>query len=264
MFRNLQSDCPIVDAVLKLLELNTGITVDRESVALKEANDAKLQDAAYCTMCDEESPIPALFGCKDCKDLYMCLKCKEAHLRTKYARSHSIFDLKDSPHQVEEECAKHPKKFIEFCCQRCHVTACASCGLLDHSGHKMVSLQDGAADERSKLDEAILELQSLFDEKLAEVSKRLTDYKADVTALKAELNGIADRLIALINEKRQLALDEIDAKAAAPLRRLGEEKALVEKFGPGCRSCGLVSQRLLGEGSASEVYALSPVCVRER
>ena len=122
-----------MDTVLKLLELTTGVTVEKGTVALQEPKDIYPQDAAYCTMCDEESPVPALFGCKNCDDLLMCLKCKESHLRTKYARSHSIFDLKDSPHRIEEECSKHPKKIVEFCCQQCHVTACASCGLLDHS-----------------------------------------------------------------------------------------------------------------------------------
>ena len=123
----------------------------------------------------------------------------------------------------------------------------------------MLTLYEGAAEERSKLDETISELHSLFVKDSAEATQRLADYKGEIAALKAKVNDLTDSLIALMNEQRREALAEIDAKAATPLQRLGSQKATVEKLVSRCHSCGLVAQRLQQQGSASEIYELSPV-----
>ena len=136
------------------------------------------------------------------------------------------------------------------------------CAAIDHSGHKTATIVDGVQEERAKLEQLIVEVQGLYDAKLAEVNKALVDYTGDIAALKAELNELADRLIALINEKRALVLAEIDAKAAGSLERLRAEKRAVEGLVSRSRSCGRVAQRLLQEGSDAEIYELTPVSER--
>ena len=251
----------MVDAVLEALDLHTGTRIDRASVPLIDPV-VPVPEARYCVLCDE-AQVLALFGCKDCTGLLMCLECKEAHLRPKFYRSHKIFDLDDSSLEQEEKCIKHPPKVIEFCCLECHTRACASCGLLDHSGHKLVTLQEGIAEERSKLDDVMSELQDLFVERLSEMTQRLADYKGDIAALKTRLNSQTDALIAMLDEQRRVALAEIDFKATGPLQRLGAEKAAVEKLVSRCHSCSLVARRLRQEGSGSEIYELSPVSSRQ-
>ena len=248
----------MVDAVLKVLEVHANVTVERSSVRLPETvSDA---DPALCGMCEEEPAVTAVFGCRECKGLQLCLQCKEAHLKQKFFRGHTNFPLEETSQSRDEECQKHPGKVIEYCCKPCHFRACASCAIVDkHRNHDMVSLPDGVAEERAKLEQTMSEVQQLFDEKLVHVTKRQDGYVADVTSLKARLNDLADRFIALFNERRALALAEIDSRAAAPLEQLRAEKTAVEGLVSRSRSCGRVAQRLLQEGSDAEIYELSPV-----
>ena len=241
--------------MLKFVEVSVNITIDRASIKLSDRiRDA---DPLLCALCDPE-PVAAVYGCKDCKGLVVCGECKDAHLKLKFSRGHSIFDLKASSDHVEEECHEHGEP-IKLCCKQCHARACALCASIDHSGHKMTTLRVGAQEERAKLEQLIVEVQGLYDAKLAGANKALMDYTGDIAALKAELNELADRLIVLINEKRALALAEIDAKAAGYLERLRAEKRAVEGLVSRSRSCGRVAHRLLHEGSDAEIYELTPV-----
>ena len=87
----------------------------------------------------------------------------------------------------------------------------------------MVNIREGVQEERAKLEEAISAMQGLYDEKMAEVEKCLIDYEGEIAALKAELNELADKLIALINDRRVLAMADIGAKSADYLLRLKKE-----------------------------------------
>ena len=248
----------MVDAVLKVLELHANIKIERLSVQLPDKDcDSSL---SVCGVCDEEPPVAAVYGCRECKGLQVCLKCKEAHLKAKFSRNHTIFPLEETSRSQDEECQKHPGELIKYCCKPCHFRACATCAIVDkHCNHDMVSLPDGVAEERAKLEQTMSDVQQLCDEKLAHVTKRQDGYVADVTSLKARLNDLADRFVALFNERRSLALAEIDSRAAAPLEQLRAEKTATESLVSRSRSCGRVAQRLLQEGSDAEIYELSPV-----
>ena len=244
---------PLVDAVLKFVEVSVNITIDKASRKLED----KILDSdpPLCTFCDSV-PVKAVYGCKDCKGLVMCTECEQAHLKVKFSGlKHNIFDLTESTDLI---CQRHGEH-ANVCCKQCHVRACALCAVIDHPGHDLITLTEGARDEREKLELLISEVQGLYDAKLAEATRNLANYTGDVAALKAELNELADRLIALINEKRVLALAEIDSKAAGPLARLRAEKAAVEGLVNRTRSCCRVAQRLLKEGSNEEIYELTPV-----
>ena len=123
----------------------------------------------------------------------------------------------------------------------------------------MATLVEGAQEARTRLDRMIAELEGQYDAKLAEASKRQSDYRGDIDALKAEIIALSERLVALINERKAAALAEIDAMAAGPLQRLGAEKAAAERQVSCSRSCRRVAQRLLQEGSDAEIYELTPV-----
>ena len=242
--------------MLKFVEVSVNITIDRESIKLSDRIPSS--DPPPCAMCDSEVLDDAVYGCKDCKGLLMCTACKDMHLRLRFSKGHSIYDLTKSADHAEVECREHGEP-IKLCCEQCHARACALCTSIDHSGHKMTTLRVGAQEERAKLEQLIVEVQGLYDAKLAGANKALMDYTGDIAALKAELNELADRLIVLINEKRALALAEIDAKAAGYLERLRAEKRAVEGLVSRSRSCGRVAQRLLQEGSDAEIYELTPV-----
>ena len=189
----------------------------------------------------------------------MCQECKGLHLKTRFSREHDVYKLERSQDRVDSECSQHPGKMIEYCCKQCHQRVCAVCAIVDHRSHEIESLSDAANGERQRLATAISYLRGLFDRKMEEATRDIKDFKRDVENLKIELNELADKLVALINQQRQLGLKEIDTKAAKTLQRLGAERAKVAARASRSRSCARVAHRLLQEGTDAEVYELTAV-----
>ena len=189
----------------------------------------------------------------------MCFDCKEAHVRQKFFRNHHVTDLLEPSEKEIEECQNHRGEHMRYCCKPCHFRVCASCALEGHHGHEVSSLSDAVQDERSLLELAMSESKCVLDQKLSAVSERLANYCANIAQLTDALNVLANRLVALINEQREIALSAIETKTANFLQYLESEKARLEDLILRSHSSTAVAEQLLREGSDAEIYELSPV-----
>ena len=115
-----------------------------------------------CEACDEKHP--ATFCCLDCKE-NMCKTAAQFHTRNKASRDHQVVtfkELKASPQLVSLSpvlCPEHYDEF-RFFDKDCGRVICGDCHVLNHRGHKRLTLDEAASKYRQEMKELVTKASS--------------------------------------------------------------------------------------------------------
>ena len=93
----------------------------------------------------------------------------------------------------------------------------------DHAGHHIVSLAEGAGQERARLGQLCVEAKHHIDEmasKAASLRSRFADYQAKAGSLHADIDRDAHDFTLMIEHHRVDAHREVDARVTASLQPL--------------------------------------------
>ena len=236
------------------MDVNAGIAVDKP---LPSQQPAPAHEAvALCVTCPDE-PLPAEFICVTCPNLGLCSGCKNKHLTRK--QDHEAVPIKESKDAM---CTKHPNKHVEFCCvDPCHALICATCGLLEHTGHKFSPLAEAAERSRAELERAEAQATATADASFAAVTKIFEDCVAFVAGKHELVKTEGRKLIRVIEQMMAQADVAIDTIMLPELQRLGREKEVARGMLARVSSHIAVSRRLRDSERCShaEVFRLSPV-----
>ncbi|XP_072024535.1 E3 ubiquitin-protein ligase TRIM45-like [Amphiura filiformis] len=137
-----QLDCP---TCRKLITLPGG-TVDnlQNNFIVEKPYENIFNPAVICGNCDDDNP--AVSFCHDCAS-FQCQGCIDSHQKMRSMRHHQLVTIEElqakkcNPMiQQQQHCTKHPKQDMTMYCEEpdCKVPVCATCGLLDHQGHKLL------------------------------------------------------------------------------------------------------------------------------
>ena len=101
-----------------------------------------------CDTCGEEH---ATAHCAECAELY-CDECRKFNHRSAKRQGHTVIPIKDflcrQPEGADMStagiplCQIHPEFPCDVFCETCGMLICAKCGIKDHNGHALISIDE--------------------------------------------------------------------------------------------------------------------------
>ena len=213
------------DGDLNALPTNFRINSLLDVLAIKECNTSGVK----CGNCDKRCGESSY--CFQCSSFWCC-DCISLHNGIKAYKEHHALALKDFQDEDFENiltrpafCGKagHEKKELEFFCKSCEVAICYSCVATLHDGHQKILL-DEAANQRKMQVKSAIETQKQKAlkkrKKIAKLQSNCVNIHAQVESVKQNAQMFADKIIAVIEAKKQEIFDGAEKKGSEFIERL--------------------------------------------
>ena len=134
----------------------------KQMVEIVEAYTGQ-EEASCCGNCDEQKSLR--FYCSNCNCL-LCEECAALHKKWKDFRGHQLKEIGQLESSDVEDysrranvCKEHDDEF-RFFCEACQICICRDCAILDHDGHKKISLEKGLEIKTTEIENKIRGVQA--------------------------------------------------------------------------------------------------------
>ena len=164
------------------------------------------------SMCDACEKKPAKTKCVDCNQNY-CEACAQfMHEVNKKFINHKMQNVEKQMVTKEEfNCFCSNKKIIQDFCLQCEIGICKFCSIIDHKGHKQISIEE-LMSQKMKMKFPCIQAH------LFEVRENLTKLQNEImgSATKAkemiqkELTDFVNEVHALVNKHKEKTLEKIN------------------------------------------------------
>ena len=216
-------------------ELPTNFRINSllDVLAIKECSTANVK----CGNCDKRS-AQTLYCFQCCS--FWCEECILAHNMIRTNKEHKTLALKDFQDQDIEAvlrrpafCQKelHEKEELKFFCKNCEVAICNTCAMTLHEGHGKMLLQEATNARKTKINSMIKSLKEKVLEKRKEVeqfNQKSMEVQAQVADVKSQVQTNVDRMIAIIEARKQDVFNAVEYQAKKSLESLSQKKDEVE------------------------------------
>ena len=225
-----------------------------------------------CGNCDENKERS--FYCFQCC-LFWCDICISSHNQIKANKEHRALALKEFQDQDFENILKRPafcqkksheKKELEFFCKVCKVAICNACALTDHEGHAKMTLETAANEKKVQLESGINSLKQKKQEKRNEVDKidqNSIEVQVQVADVKSQVQTSVDKMIEIIEAKKQDIFHAVDNQAKESLEFLALKNGEVENQVKIIESAIEQTETLLKRSSSAEILGFSDTIFQE-
>ena len=219
-----------------------------------------------CGNCDENKEHS--FYCFNCCSFW-CDLCISLHNRIKTNKEHRALALKDFQDQDFENILKRPafcqkkhheKEDLKFFCKACKVAICNACALTDHEGHAKMILETAANEKKVQLESGINSLKQKAQEKRNEVDKidqNSIELQVHVADVKSQAQTSVDKIIAIIEAKKQDIFNAVDNQAKESLECLALKKVKVENQVKMIESTIKQTETVLKQSSSAEILGFN-------
>ena len=202
-------------------------------LAIKECSTTGVK----CKNCDKRS-TQSLYCFQCCG--FWCDDCITAHNMIRENKEHRVLALKDFQDEDYENVLKRPafcqkkhheKEQLEFFCKDCEVAICNTCVVTLHEGHAKIILEE-AANERKLQVKSVIETQKQKVQQkrneIAKLDKASAQIEERVDTLKQDAQKFADKMIGVIEAKKQEIFNKAERQAAQSLEHLVIQKSEIE------------------------------------
>ena len=187
---------------------------------LIEVRDIMKQAESNEIPCQNCSDAKATSFCHTCG--FICTSCDNAHRKMKVFAGHETLLISEMREKVltqlptkknpTSSCHKHDGELLKFFCSNCEQLICRDCGLVDHTGHRLVSVKDVAAVFREEALASLLPLRDTHATITTAVT-RVEDTKKDITDQGADIATTItrsfDQLKAILEDRKQVLLRQV-------------------------------------------------------
>ena len=155
-------------------------------------------------------------------------------------KEHRVLALKDFQDEDYEKVLKRPalcqkkhheKEQLKFFCKDCEVAICNTCVVTLHEGHAKIILEE-AANERKLQVKSVIESQRQKVQQnrneIAKLDKASAQIEERVDTLKQDAQKFADKMIGVIEAKKQEIFNKAERQAAESLERHVTQKTEIE------------------------------------
>ncbi|CAH1796607.1 unnamed protein product [Owenia fusiformis] len=210
-----------------------------------------------CTPCKESDhiEIDAKSKCIQCNKLF-CKDCDRYH--TKFHVGHTVLDVTADKTQDKQNILKAVQQRVVYCdthktnpletyCQVDQCALCATCYVINHSGHKCVDIYKAAKDNIK-----------LIDELLTKGSKLIASYEQSIQNIHTKKNKIeqeADDVTNELNNDMNTAIQAIWKKYTMEINLVAEKRAICDKQAE-AHLAHLQMQKAITESAMSQLFAL--------
>ena len=216
-------------------ELPTNVRINSllDVLAIKECSTANVK----CGNCDKRS-AQNLYCFQCCS--FWCEQCILGHNIIRTNKEHKTLALKHFQDQDFEAVLKRPafcqKKHheneeLKFFCNGCKVAICNTCAVTLHEGHGKIPLQEATDARKIQINSVISSLKDKMVEKRKEVKKFLQksmEVQAQVADVKSQVQTNVNKMIAIIEARKQEVYEAVDNQAKKSLETLSQKKGEVE------------------------------------
>ena len=216
-------------------ELLTNVRINSllDVLAIKECSTANVK----CRNCDKRS-AQTLYCFQCCS--FWCEQCILGHNIIRTNKEHKTLALKHFQDQDFEAVLKRPafcqkkhheKEELKFFCKGCKVAICNTCAVTLHEGHGKIPLQEATDARKIQINSVISSLKDKMVEKRKEVKKFLQksmEVQAQVADVKSQVQTNVNKMIAIIEARKQEVYEAVDNQAKKSLETLSQKKGEVE------------------------------------
>ena len=202
-------------------------------LAIKECSTTGVK----CKNCDKRS-AQSLYCFQCCG--FWCDDCITAHNMMRANKEHRVLALKDFQDEDYENVLKRPafcqkkhheKEELKLFCKICEIAICNTCAFTDHEGHAKMPLEE-AANERKLQVKSVIESQKQKVQqkrnKITKLDENSAQIQERVATVKRKAQKFADKMIGVIEAKKQEIFNKAERQAAQSLERLVIQKSEIE------------------------------------
>ena len=206
--------------------------------------------------------------CFQCASFW-CVECLLGHNIIRANKEHRTLALKDFQDQDIEAVLKRPtfcqkkhheKEELKFFCKDCEVAICNTCVVTLHEGHSKMLLQKAANERKKQVNSVIQSLKEKAQEKRNEVGKidqNSIKVQVQVSDVKSQVQKSVDKMIAIIEAKKQDIFNAVDNEAKESLECLALKKGEVENQVKMIESTIEQTETLLKRRSSTEILGFN-------
>ena len=228
-----------VEVLEQLKNCNTLLynSSEEEQYSSAAASHPGKPNQRLCELCEDDDAAIASHECQGCSGALLCRKHAERHPRIRPYASHVVMELGDDQcadggHRRFENqsarCLFHRQQKVVTFCKTCSHAVCGECLSAAHQGHTMLTLSSVAEEQRAAVRKAMESckkslqsadtVQSARSVETLPIQVMLTTASAEMDEIRQEAETAShivtdsfDRIDAIIQQKRQELLDEIDS-----------------------------------------------------
>ena len=216
-------------------ELPTNFRINSllDVLAIKECSTANVK----CGNCDKRS-AQTLYCFQCCS--FWCEECILGHNIIRTNKEHKTLAPKHFQDQDFEAVLKRPafcqkkhheKEELKFFCKSCKVAIYNTCAVTLHEGHGKMPLQEATDARKIQINSVITSLKDKMVEKRKEAKKfnqKCKEVQAGVADVKSQVQTNVDKMIAIIEARKQEVYEAVDNQAKKSLETLSQKKGKVE------------------------------------
>ena len=231
-------------------------------LAIKECSTTGVK----CKNCDKRS-AQSLYCFQCCG--FWCDDCITAHNMIRENKEHRVLALKDFQDEDYENVLKRPafcqkkhheKEELKFFCKICEIAICNACALTDHEGHAKMLLEE-AANERKLQVKSVIESQKQKvqqkKKKITKLDETSTQIQEKLAIVKRDAQKFADKMIGVIEAKKQETFNNAERQAAESLERLVIQKSEIEHQVNSTETVIEQTETLLKRSTSAEIVQLN-------
>ena len=219
-----------------LNELPTNFRINSllDVLAIKECNTAGVK----CGNCDKKSSQS--FYCFQCCAFWCEANCISLHNGIKANKEHRVLALNDFQDKDFETvlrrpafCQKkhHETEELKFFCKDCEVAICNACVVTLHDGHVKILLEEAASESKLQM-ESVIELQwqkvQQKRNRIIKIDETCIQIQDQVATVKRDAQRFAEKMIGVIEAKKQDIINKAERQATESMERLVIEKSEIE------------------------------------
>ena len=183
-------------------------------------------------------------------------------------KEHRVLAVKEFQDRDYEDVLKRPvfcsrqghrKEELKLFCKECETAVCQTCVLLDHNGHKLMLIEEEAANQRLEIKTVIETQRHNLDEKVNVVTKLDEDYAKVIQqseTLKGNVQTFADGLIKIILTKSQNIVAMVEKQTKKSLESLKAKRSAIQHQINVTESSLEEADKLLKRSTTAEVVQL--------
>ena len=202
---------------------------------LKESGSKSKAKVNTCEQCDKQGT--AVSYCNVCS-AFLCDSCTDAHKTIKFLKGHKIESLSSSKVHIPSRkskvlyCSQHPEECLKLYCKNCQCLACLLCFVASHNGHDLGKIDSETRKSVEKeIEDLVTEVESKlteYEENLEYISEVEKDTVDEPVQIKAEINSLFDSLVTMLESRRAVLLEMVEASFNKDLKELWAQKEHME------------------------------------
>ena len=256
-------ECRVSSGNLNDLPTNFRINSLLDVLAIKECNTTGVK----CGNCDKKSSQS--FYCFQCCAFWCEANCVSLHNGIKANKDHRVLALNDFRDEDFENVLKRPtfcqkkhheKDVLKFFCKDCEVPICNTCVVTLHEGHAKMVLEE-AANERKLQVKSMIESQKQKVQqernKIARLDESCIQIQERAATVKRDAQKFAEKMIGVIEAKKQEIFNKAESQAAESLERLVIEKTEIENQVKMTETAVEQTETLLTRSTGAEIVQLA-------